>query len=198
MICVNCGSTIPEGATRCEVCGQEVSQPAVNMQTNYYAQGQTYTSGQTFAQGPYIPAEKKENVVTGIVGAILGAVIGGAFILILSRLGFVASISGLILAVCTLKGYELLGRKLGVVGVIVSFILIAVTPYVADRIDWAIIVLGEYGDYGMTFANAFDAIPDLVKSEIIDKGDYIINLVKLYVFAAVGAFSILISFVKRK
>ena len=51
-----------------------------------------------------------ENVPMGMIGALLGAVLGGASIILFSQLGYIASISGVILAFCTLKGYELLGK----------------------------------------------------------------------------------------
>ena len=70
----------------------------------------------TVAEMPGSPEVKApENMVLGILGAIVGALIGGASIIGLSQLGYIASISGLILAFCTLKGYELLsklGRKI--------------------------------------------------------------------------------------
>ena len=58
------------------------------------------------------PAELKapENVPMGLLGALVGAALGGASIILLSQLGYIASISGVILAFCTLKGYQLLGK----------------------------------------------------------------------------------------
>ena len=58
------------------------------------------------------PAEIKapENVFLGLIGARVGARLGGASIILLSQLGYIASISGVILAFCTLKGYQLLGK----------------------------------------------------------------------------------------
>ena len=164
MTCPNCGRLIPDNSTSCPVCG-----PIASLK----------------------PAAKKDNIVTGIVGALIGAAIGGGVILLLSRLGFIASISGLILAVCTLKGYELLGHKMTGRGLLICLILIAVTPYLADRIDWAIILLEEFPDQGITFADAFAAVPDLVSEDIIPKVDYFKNLGFLYIFALVGAFGTL-------
>ena len=165
MTCTNCGNNLETGSERCPVCGQNV----------------VLTK----------KAEKRENFVTGLVGAILGAVIGGASIILMSQLGFVASISGLILAVCTLKGYELLGGKLSTKGILVSIILVLATPYLADRIDWAIVVMQEWADYGVTFAESFAVIPALLEDGSIEMGMYIKNLLMIYGFAALGAFSTL-------
>jgi hypothetical protein len=135
--------------------------------------------------------KKRENFVTGLVGAILGAVIGGASIILLSQLGYIASVSGLILAVCTLKGYELLGGKLSIKGIVASIILVLVTPYLADRIDWAIVLMQEWTEYGVTFGECFAVIPALLEDGSIEMGMYIKNLVMIYGFAALGAFSTL-------
>ena len=50
--------------------------------------------------------KKRENVPAGIVGAFLGSLIGVACAVLIGQLGYVASISGLVMAVCALKGYE--------------------------------------------------------------------------------------------
>ncbi len=163
MNCTNCGNTIENGAEFCEACGQAVP----------------------------VKKNKKENMVTGIVGAFIGALIGGGCIILLSQLGYIASVSGLILAVCTLKGYELLGGKLSIKGVLVCLVLMLATPYLADRIDWAILVMQEWADYGVTFGEAFSAIPELIADGAIKQGAYVKNLLMIYGFAVLGAFSTL-------
>lgn len=47
---------------------------------------------------------RTENVLGGIVGALLGSLLGVASIVIFSQLGYVAVVSGIIMAICTLKG----------------------------------------------------------------------------------------------
>ena len=47
-----------------------------------------------------------DNIITGAVGAFLGSLIGVACIVIVGQLGYVASVSGLVMGVCALKGYE--------------------------------------------------------------------------------------------
>ena len=168
MNCTNCGNPIPEGAERCEGCGIPVK------------------SG-----------EKQENMVTGFVGALLGALIGAGSIILLSQLGYIASVSGLILAVCTLKGYELLGGKLSGKGVAVCVVLMLLTPYVADRIDWAILLMNEFADYGITLREAFAIIPELLADGSIEMDLYLKNLLMIYGFALLGAFSTLRTALKK-
>lgn len=179
MNCEKCGKSIPAGDMFCQHCGSAAPVQAAQ------------TPEQEAA-----PVQKPENVITGIVGALIGAAIGAGSIILLSQLGYVASISGLILAICTLKGYELLGGRLTVKGIIISLILMLVTPYIADRLDWAIVVMNSYED--VTLGDAFAAIPMLIEEEAIDKAEYIKNLLMIYGFAALGAVSTVANLFKKK
>lgn len=138
--------------------------------------------------------EKRENVFTGIVGAVIGAAIGGASIILLSQLGVVAAISGLILAVCTMKGYELLGGKLGTAGIVISIVLMVLTPYFADRIDWAILAMNSLG---YDFGYAYQIIPDLVDWGYIEVESYLLNLGLIYLFVIMGAVGTVVTTLKR-
>ena len=174
MNCTKCGNQISDNASFCEFCGQSVQQV------------------------PEEAPRKPENVVTGTVGAIIGAMIGGGCIILLSQLGFVASLSGLILAVCTLKGYELLGGRMSKKGIIISLILMLITPYLADRIDWAIVIMNAWSEEGVTFGEAFAAVPFLIQEEAIAMSDYLTNLLMIYGFAVLGAFTTLRTALKKK
>ena len=172
MNCEKCGQPMPEGTTYCENCGTST------------------------ASVPEVLQEKKENVLLGIIGAVIGAALGGASISLFSQLGVVAALSGVILAFCTLMGYNLLGKKLSVFGIVFCVILMLVTPYVADRLDWAIVVVQAWGDIGLL--EAFQTIPELIEEQIIDKTDYIYALGKLYVFVAIGGVGTFVSHAKKK
>ena len=56
--------------------------------------------------------KRPENIPAGIVGAFLGTLLGVVCTVVIGQLGYVASVSGLIMAVGALKGYELLGGRL--------------------------------------------------------------------------------------
>ena len=176
MNCPYCNTALEENATVCSNCGASLTQ------------GQQIPETQPPVQEPVKP-EKPENMLTGIVGALLGAVIGAGVIILLGQLGFVSALSGFILAVCTLKGYELLGGKLSVKGIIISLVLLLVTPYLADRLDWAIVIMQEFSAEGVTFGEAFAAVPALIEEGAIVQSEYIKNLLMLYAFTILGAFS---------
>ncbi len=120
----------------------------------------------------------------GVVGALIGSLLGAASIILLSQLGYVAAISGVIMAVCALKGYELLGGKLTKKGIIISVVIMIVMTYVGDRVDWAIMIARELETdvfYG------YRLLPLLLSEEVIDMTSYVLELVLLYAFLLVGA-----------
>lgn len=136
------------------------------------------------------PAEVKapENVLLGFVGAVIGAVIGGAIIVLLSQLGYIASLSGVILAFCTLKGYELLAKGMSKKGIAICLILMILTPFIADWIDWAFVVMDTWADYGVTFTEAILAVPALMEDGSIEMAEYFKNLGMIYLFVVLGGF----------
>ena len=176
MLCRYCGEDIADNAKFCNHCGA-LLQPAVPIDAPIPK------------SAPAALKERKENIVTGIVGAILGAAIGGASIVLLNQIGFVSSLSGLLLAVCTLKGYELLGGKLSTTGLIVSILLMLFTPYIADRISWALVLMEAFSAEGLGFGTAFAAIPELLSLGMIEAFDFWKDLIVLYLFVILGAFS---------
>lgn len=217
MFCPNCGQQIHDSASMCEYCGYELEQYRQRVAVlPQYAPNQTVQavpqSAQQYTmpqQGAYQAAatvmtpEKRENVVAGIVGAIVGAAIGGGSIILLSQLGIIAALSGVLLAVCTLKGYELLGGKLSTVGLVICLVLMLVTPYFADRLDWAIMAMNELD---LSMGEAFQAIPQMLDEgyssgiyvHTIDSGDYYANLGMLYLFVVMGAVSTVTSAFKGR
>ena len=58
-------------------------------------------------QGGYKTMEREkrqENIVAGVVGAFLGTLLGVVCTVVIGQMGYVASISGLVMAVGALKG----------------------------------------------------------------------------------------------
>jgi hypothetical protein len=100
----------------------------------------------------------------------------------------IASISGIILAVCTMKGYELLGGRLTKKGIVISVLLMLAMPYLADRIDWAIRIMNQAQSEGLawTFGESFQVIPQMIEAGIIEEETYVANLVQLYLFTGIG------------
>lgn len=127
---------------------------------------------------------KQENVIAGIVGAFLGSLIGVVCTVVIGQLGYVASVSGLVMAVCALKGYEMLGGTLSKKGAVISGLLILVMTYLAHQMDWAVSAASALE---MGVLECFRAIPYFREIGVIDSGSYWGGLVMLYLFTLLGA-----------
>lgn len=183
----------------CSVCGQSVEVAPYQVSSGYMhlcPDCEVNLRG-NMATVATQKQNKKENVVAGIVGALLGSLLGVLSIIILSRLGYVAAISGVIMAVGVLKGYELLGGKLTKKGIIIGVIIMLVMTYVGDRLDWAIVIYGELGDY-FSFFDCYRMLPIMLSEDMIEMGSYIGNLVLIYVFLLIGAIPSITSSVRDK
>ena len=81
-----------------------------------------YTSDPTQPQGPFMMQES-ENVLMGVIGALLFSLVGGVLYFIVYQLGFIAGIAGFVSVICAVKGYKLLGKKETLKGVIISVLV---------------------------------------------------------------------------
>lgn len=127
---------------------------------------------------------KHENFVAGVVGAVLGSFLGAVCIILVSQLGYVAVISGVVMGVCTLKGYELLGGTLSRKGVVVSLALVLGMTWLAYQMDCAIEVAREAE---IDFFEAFRSIGYLLEEGYLNPRYYWGNLIVLYLFTLPGA-----------
>lgn len=137
--------------------------------------------------------KKKENIVAGTVGAFLGSLLGVVCIVAVGQLGYVAAISGVVMAVCALKGYEMLGGGLSKKGAVIASVLVLAMTCFANRLDWAITVAGAL-DVGLV--DAFGLIGILLDKGAIEGGAYWGNLIMLYLFTLMGAVPTIISGLK--
>ena len=168
MNCNHCGTTLPNGANVCPVCGTPVQTSAVNTAE--------------------LPA--RENVAMGTLGALIGAVLGGASIILLSRLGYIASLSGVLIAFATLKGYELLGKGLSKKGLIICFVLMLVTPFAAYNLDVLLQCHEEWKAFGLTLGDSAELMLEVLEEDSEALGIYLKELGMLYLFMVLGAFGI--------
>lgn len=144
-------------------------------------------------------AQKTENLAGGIAGALIGSLLGAVCIVLLSQLGYVAAISGVLMAVGVLKGYEKLGGKLTKKGIVISMIIMVFMTYAGDRMDWAIRLLRDagFGDYGWNLFECYRIVPEAV-TEFEIQDSYYGNLVLLYAFLLLGAIPTVVAKVKEK
>ena len=138
---------------------------------------------------------KQENKGLGILGAFFGAMLGGGSIILLGQLGVISALSGTILAYATLKGYEKLSGKLSNFGIVVSIILMLITPYLADRVSWAIEIVQAFE--GMDFLTAFMAVPEVIAQDEVWSA-YLSDILFIYAFTAIGGFVVVRQTIKER
>ena len=140
---LNCWSVNGELIHLCDSCAEEVGQALKDAQAATKA--------------------KKGNFLTGVVGALLGAAIGCVVWVLIYMAGYIAGIAGLIMAVCAMKGYELLGGHLDKKGIIASIVILIAGVYFANKISYAWMFCDSLKDYGFTFFDAFRNLSALLE-----------------------------------
>lgn len=177
--CSHCGKVLRSGAAFCEHCG---------------ASAKTGEAPQPRKQ----PKIWTKTPLAGVLGAVIGAGLGGSIILALYTMGYFAAISGIVLALGTLKGYELLGGPHTRGSLALCVVLMLVTPLFADTIHWALIICQAYADYHLTLWEALQAIPMFLAQGAIDPRGYLQNLLILYGFTVFGAVGVFAAALKKK
>ena len=74
----------------------------------------------------------------GIIGALLGALLGGALVLVISRFGYIIWIGGVAMGALTMGGYKLLAGRIQKLGMLISAIIMLLVMYLVNRLDWAL------------------------------------------------------------
>ena len=184
-------------ANVCEHTGEATSTAVYQVGTNLLILSadsfQQLSSGLAIENQSY--DQQKENVVGGIVGAFVGCLIGGAVTLGIAQLGYVSYLSGLVMGVCTIKGYELFGKKLSKLGIAVSIFFMVVMTLLAHQFDYAFLIARE------AKIDVFTAFSVFTKY-LLAGGDvhhnYWVNLGLLYICTGIGAYSMVHSALSKQ
>lgn len=175
----------------CEYCGSPV--PDITVVGSGYSYSHLCTSCATNAAQvetqQILAAESvDENVPMGILGALIGCIVGALVIYLIGALGYVAALGGIALAVASLWGYEKLGKKLTIKGIIITTILMIITVFLTKQVEWSIefykMLNEEYGN--ISFVTVFMEILPFLKETGYLK-DFLGDLGLLYLFTALGA-----------
>ena len=137
----------------CSVCGVEGEYPFAVVNGDVYSlcencsqQGQELAVAkiQTQGQGSYL---------TGLLGAILGALIGLLTYVAIGQLGYVAAITGFVMAGCAFYFYRRFGGKRSLGGVFLVIGVMLVILYFAVATDLAVWLMREesLSIYGLSF-----------------------------------------------
>lgn len=163
----------------CQNCGTETSTDVVSVDGMPYVLCSACSMNveNSIEENKAEIKSKKVNYFGGLVGAFLGSLIGVVLWVVIYQMGYIAAVSGLAFAICSIKGFEKLGGKLNVAGVIISLVVAVGMLYVAENIAFAIeIYNGLSVEYQITFFEAYQSIgmfmedPEISSSVFTDLG----------------------------
>lgn len=140
--------------------------------------------GTILQQKQAIHDETPENVLGGILGALGGSLIGALAIVIIGEMGYVASVSGLIMGICTMKGYEKFGKKLSNKGVIISSIIMVIMTYLGYKIEMCMDIADAL--IGWSTTDVFLSFGDLLQAADA-YAEFFGGLALVYLFTVLGA-----------
>ena len=175
----------------CSVCGQNVEVSGFKAGLSYMhlcpvCEGQMRNNVANVAEKQRV----RDNVPAGIVGALVGSLLGVAVIILFGQMGYVAAVSGVVMAYACLKGYELLGKNLTIKGVVICVVIMAAMTYLGNRANWAFTAVrelsGQLGFSRYTFFDWFRELPGMLK-EVGEAASYLETLALTYFFVLVGA-----------
>ena len=129
---------------------------------------------------------KEENVILGAVGAFIGVFAGAALILLLAKIGYVASICGVIMAFLSLFLYTKFAGKLSWKGIVISVVMMIVGVFATEWLFYSYLFYDELKEYGFTFGDIFKSLFTFIDMAEI-RGSFIKDLLMLYGFTALGA-----------
>ena len=143
-----------------------------------------YSLQQIAARKQVGDGSKDENILLGCLGATLGC-LGGVFvILLLSKVGIVASFSGLAMGFLALGAYKKLAGKMSKTGVILCVIMMILSVWLAVRLDWTFAIM-EVSGWG--FLDSFLSHELLLIDGSIGALSYLGNYLMVYLFAGLGS-----------
>lgn len=156
--------------------------------------------GQMMSGAP--KAKTGSNVVTGIIGALLGSLVGVALWVGIYKLGYIAGIAGAIMIVSAMFGYEKLGGNLDLKGIIISVVICIGMIYISERICISMQLYEEFKDLKYYFGDVsfFDCYKSMftilkdVEKESVFWGELGIG----YLLFAIASVSYIVKSVKMR
>lgn len=182
----------------CEICGEpNVENYMINKDSHYLCSNCSNEVVQAFEENKQNKRSQKSKFVPGLIGAILGSLIGVICWAVVFKLGYIAAISGIVMVICSAKGYELLGGNVDIKGIISVCIISIIMLYFANKLSWtweAYDAFIEQGD-SVSFFDIYKNIMDLIKYSDLTS-EFMMDLGLGYLFAVFGAASTVVSYIR--
>ncbi len=182
----------------CSLCGKAGEDEFGNkVLGKYIVEGSAYSlcpeCAEKLKQGLDLNAKDvkntKSNLALGIVGAVIGAALGGVLWILIGKLGYIAGIAGFAIVALAIAGYGKLGKAVDIKGVVVSIIASILVLYLSNRILWSWSLYDELKQYyEVTFFDAYNVMYDVLAELELDGeywGDFFIGFI-FTVLASIG------------
>lgn len=125
-----------------------------------------------------------DSKIAGTVGALIGAALGIGIWCLFGLLGRIAFIGGIAIFLGSFGGYYLLGKGMSKTGLIISAVIIAISVYIATRLNWSIALWKETG---MSVSECYKILPKLLK-KLGERGSFYKELFIGYLITLGGGF----------
>lgn len=133
---------------------------------------------------------KKENILKGIIGGFIGSLAGVVAIVLFSKLGYVAAIAGLIMAVCTINLYQKFAGGISKKGIIACIIIMIIMTVVGNNLAFSFALAGELKEYynvDSSVTYIFFNLFSLMSEGLIVTSTYVGDLMLIVIFNLIGA-----------
>ena len=93
-----------------------------------------------------------------------GSLVGVVLWLVVYKLGYIAGISGAVMVICAMMGYNKFGKKLDLKGIIICVVLCIGMIYISERLSVSMELYQEFSDYGydVSFFDCYKSMYDVL------------------------------------
>ncbi|MFQ8922600.1 MAG: hypothetical protein ACLR60_11950 [Clostridium paraputrificum] len=127
-------------------------------------------------------------ILFGVIGAFLGSLVGVILWILLYNFGYIASISGLVMVICAIKGYEKFGGEINKVGMVIILIMTIIMVYIATHLSYGVEIYSTFKIDGVTIFDGVKSVGMFLDEIPEVKSSFIKDLLMGYLFTLVGTF----------
>lgn len=199
--CNKCGAQLEDQVQYCGLCGSNEFSTVENNESSYGLNGESQNFSSDYNQNGIVnDSIDNGNIVAGVVGAFLFALIGGLIYFVVYQLGVIAGVCGLIMFVLANFGYNLFAKpsnKNTTVSIVVSVIAMAIMIFLAEYFCLSFEIYNVYKGEGITIFDAVRATPEfLAEPEVRDA--VVGDLIFAYIFGFLASISNIVKAKKKK
>lgn len=143
-------------------------------------------------------ANKRFNLPLGILGAVLGALVGGIVWIITYQMGFLLFITGAIIVFFSCLLLEKMGGKFTAGGLVTALIISFAMIFIAEYLAVGISCYMEVSKYGISMGQTFSLMWDVIAEDSEARAELISDLVFGVVSYAIAAVIFVIQYFKNK